>query len=487
MMKAFSRKQFQILAFPKTDYDAIICDGSIRAGKTSVMSVAFIIWAMQSFNHQSFGICSKTIGTAERNIILPLLAMSFMRKRYRMSYKTREKLIVFDGKHENTFFLFGGKDAASYQLIQGITLAGVLLDEVALMPRSFVDQAIARCSVSGRRLWFNCNPEGQLHWFNQEWILEAEDRNALHLHFTMDDNPSLAPEIREGYERMYSGIFYDRYIKGLWVSAEGVIYADMFSPDRNIISEEEVKKLEFEPWCWISSDFGIQNATVYLLWRKVKNKPIYVITDEWYYSGREEQKQKTVTGLVEGLKSFLGELKPKYVIIDPSAAALKVELRQKGFRTLDADNEVLNGIANTGKLLEDGYILVSEKCKHTIEEFDLYMWDEKAADNGEDVPIKENDHCLTGDTLVMTENGNVPIKELVGKEGMVWSFNTETKKPEIKPFHDCRLTQEKAEIYEIETEDGRIIKCTGEHPILTERGYVMAKNLTDTDRIISIY
>ena len=120
-MKAFSRKQLQILAFPKTDYDAIICDGSIRAGKTSVMSVAFIIWAMQSFNHQSFGICSKTIGTAERNIILPLLAMSFMRKRYRMSYKTREKLIVFDGKHENTFFLFGGKDAASYQLIHKVS------------------------------------------------------------------------------------------------------------------------------------------------------------------------------------------------------------------------------------------------------------------------------------------------------------------------------------------------------------------------------
>lgn len=394
MIQAFSKKQLQILAFPRTDYDAIICDGSIRAGKTSVMSVGFVIWAMQEFNHQAFGICSKTIGTAERNIILPLLGMSYMKKRYRMSYKTREKITIYDGKHENTFFLFGGKDAASYQLIQGITLAGVLLDEVALMPRSFVDQAIARCSVSGRRLWFNCNPEGQLHWFNQEWILDAESHNALHLHFTMDDNPSLDPKIREGYERMYSGIFYDRYIKGLWVSAEGVIYADMFDMAKNVIPVDEVNKMEFEPDCWVSCDFGIQNATVYLLWRKVRGKQVYVCTDEWYYSGREQQRQKTVTALVDGLKSFLGDLKPKYIIIDPSASALKVELRQRGFVTRDANNDVLNGIANTGKLLEDRKLLFSSKCKHTIEEFSLYMWDEDAANRGEDVPIKENDHCM---------------------------------------------------------------------------------------------
>ena len=311
-----------------------------------------------------------------------------------MSYKTREKLIVFDGKHENTFFLFGGKDAASYQLIQGITLAGVILDEVALMPKSFVDQEIARCSVTGRRLWFNCNPEGQLHWFNQEWILDAEEKNALHLHFTMDDNPSLAPEIRAGYERMYSGIFYDRYIKGLWVSAEGVIYADMFSPERNVISKEELQKLSFDPDCWVSCDFGIQNATVFLLWRKISGQQVYVCTDEWYYSGRESQKQKTVTALVEGLKEFLGELNPKYIIVDPSASALKVEMQQKKFRTRDANNDVIDGISHTGKLLEDGHLLFSDKCKHTIEEFDLYMWDEKAADDGEDVPIKENDHCM---------------------------------------------------------------------------------------------
>ena len=360
------------------------------------MTVAFVLWAMKNYNGMNVGICSKTAGTADRNVIRPLLAMSFIKARFRVKYTVNKKLEIWSKNHHNTFYVFGGKDAASYQLIQGVTLAGVLLDEAALMPRSFVEQAVARCSIPGRKLWFNCNPEGQLHWFNQEWINDAENKNALHLHFTMNDNPSLLPEIREGYERMYTGMFYKRYIEGLWVSAEGMVYADMFDPDRNIVSADAIKEMEFDPECWISCDFGIQNATVYLKWKRVKGKQIYVCVDEWYYSGRESQKQKTVTGLVEGLIDFTiaQNERPKYIIVDPSAAALKVELQQKGFYTRDADNEVVDGIANTGKLLEDGHILISEKCKNTIEEFDLYMWDEKAADAGEDAPIKENDHCM---------------------------------------------------------------------------------------------
>ena len=103
-----------------------------------------------------------------------------------------------------------------------------------------------------------------------------------------------------------------------------------------------------------------------------------------------------------------------------------------------------------------------------------------------DTVVKENDHCLTGDTLVMTENGAFPIKELVETEGMVWSYNIEKNKAELKPYHDCRMTQENAEILEIETEDGRVICCTGEHPILTQRGYVKANELTEEDSIVAI-
>ncbi|MFR4757716.1 MAG: hypothetical protein ACLT9P_06070 [Evtepia gabavorous] len=77
------------------------------------------------------------------------------------------------GGVENTYFLFGGKDEGSAALIQGVTLAGVLLDEVALMPRSFVEQACARCSVTGAKFWFSCNPAGPGHWFYREWICKG--------------------------------------------------------------------------------------------------------------------------------------------------------------------------------------------------------------------------------------------------------------------------------------------------------------------------
>lgn len=394
MTTAFSKKQLQILAFPKSDYDALICDGSIRAGKTSVMSVSFILWGMQNFNGKNFGICSKTIRTAERNIIRPLLAMSFLRRRFNIRYIQGERLEVSNGKHTNTFYIFGGKDASSYQLIQGITLAGVLLDEVALMPRSFVDQALARCSITGRKFFFNCNPEAQLHWFNQEWILQPEKHNALHLHFTLDDNPSLDESIKEAYRSMYSGVFYQRYIEGLWVSTEGVIYSDMFDPKENVIKAADAEKMLFEGEPYVSCDFGIQNATVFLLWRKVAGEQRYICTKEFYYSGRDEKRQMTVSELVDGLKTMLNGISPKCVIVDPSASALKVELRKKGFKVMDAKNEVLNGIANTGKLLQDRKLMFSDACSHTIDEFSLYMWDDKASERGEDIPIKENDHAM---------------------------------------------------------------------------------------------
>ena len=100
----------------------------------------------------------------------------------------------------------------------------MFLDEVALMPQSFVNQALARCSVKGSKYWFNCNPEGPNHWFKVEWIDKKKEKNILHLHFTMDDNPSLDEETKDRYKRMFVGVFYQRFILGLWVLAEGIIY-----------------------------------------------------------------------------------------------------------------------------------------------------------------------------------------------------------------------------------------------------------------------
>jgi PBSX family phage terminase large subunit len=223
----FSEKQIKTMYWwrmPKYEkYDAIICDGSIRSGKTLSMAVGFVLWSMSEFDGNSFAICGKTVESLRRNVIVPmqkwLEGLVSFKERVKQNYID----ITAHGK-TNRYYMFGGKDESSYALIQGMTLSGVLFDEVALMPRSFVDQALARCSVDGARFWFNCNPDSPRHWFYTEWLKKTEDKNAMHLRFTMDDNLSLSDKKREQYERLYSGVFRSRYILGEWVKAEGVIY-----------------------------------------------------------------------------------------------------------------------------------------------------------------------------------------------------------------------------------------------------------------------
>jgi PBSX family phage terminase large subunit len=222
-----SPKQKKILAFPYSKYDSLICDGAVRSGKTSIMMWAFVRWAMENFSGQRFGVCGRTVDSCTKNIIVPFTAMSLAKERYIIRWRRGDKVMeVRRGAVTNYFEVFGGKDEASYTLIQGRTLAGVLLDEVVLMPRSFVEQALARCSVDGARLWFSCNPGSPHHWFYQEWIKRSRERNALYLHFEMTDNPGLSKRTLERYENMYAGIFYDRYVRGLWVAAEGIVYKD---------------------------------------------------------------------------------------------------------------------------------------------------------------------------------------------------------------------------------------------------------------------
>ena len=236
-----SDKQKAILAFPYTDYKCLIADGAIRSGKTMFMIMSFVRWAMENFSGQRFGICGKTVNSAKKNIIEPYLAVRYDKKRYDIRWNVSDKTMTITyGSKKNVFEVFGGKDDSSYQLIQGRTLAGVLLDEVALMPQNFVLQAISRCSVEGSRLWFNCNPESPSHWFYNEWIKNPEAHNALHLHFLLEDNPSLSEDKIAEYKSWYTGTFYQRYILGLWVHAEGLIYRrfadDMSSGKTMIIS-----------------------------------------------------------------------------------------------------------------------------------------------------------------------------------------------------------------------------------------------------------
>lgn len=388
----FSKKQKKILTWwmtnsPVHDKDGIIADGAIRSGKTVSMSLSYVLWAMESFDGQNFGMCGKTIGSFRRNVLFWLKLMLVSRG-YRVTDQRADNLIVVQkGDVMNYFYIFGGKDERSQDLIQGITLAGCFFDEVALMPQSFVNQATGRCSVDGSKYWFNCNPDGPFHWFKVEWIDKQVDKNILYLHFTMDDNLSLSERVKERYRKMYSGIFFKRYILGLWVVAEGVIYS-MFDTAKHIKEIVADKKGEY----YISIDYGTQNATVFLLWLKTKEGSYCI--KEYYYSGRDKGIQKTDSEFADDLEEFAKDFKIRRVIVDPSAASFIAELKKRGFNIKKAKNDVLDGIRYTASLLNECKIFFSSSCVNTIKEFNSYVWDEKAANRGEDKPIKENDHAM---------------------------------------------------------------------------------------------
>jgi PBSX family phage terminase large subunit len=242
-----SNKQLELLKFPYSDYDVLIAYGAIRSGKTIWMNVSYILWAMDTFNDCSFIIAGKTVKTAEKNIIKPIKALTYWEQNgYKLEYKNADNLLVVTrGNKKNYFYVYGGKDERSYELVQGLTAAGCLLDEVLLMPRSFVEQATARCSVEGSKMFFNCNPDSPNHWFYKEWILQPERHNALVLHFELDDNPSLSDKIKQRYRSMYSGVFYDRYIRGLFVNAEGSIYRCFSDNEEEHLIDEVPKDIMF--------------------------------------------------------------------------------------------------------------------------------------------------------------------------------------------------------------------------------------------------
>lgn len=379
-----SEKQKKILVFPYSKYDALICDGAVRSGKTSIMMWAFVDWAMRKFDGQRFGICGKTVDSATKNIVVPFISMTLAKERYVMRWRRADKVLeVRRGGATNYFEVFGGKDESSYALIQGRTLAGVLLDEVALMPRSFTEQALTRCSVDGAKMWFSCNPESPQHWFYTEWIKRAEERNALHLHFEMSDNPGLSQKTLERYQAMFAGVFYDRYIRGLWVVAEGLVY-QIFDPAKHVTNE-----LPDRGRYYISVDYGTLNPFSAGLW--CLKDGVATRIREFYYSGRAGR-QLTDSEYYEKLDELAGGLPIERIVIDPSAASMITEIiRRDKYPVIKAVNDVIPGISYTAALLQAGRIKIGSLCKDAIREFGLYRWDE---DSPTDKVIKEDDHAM---------------------------------------------------------------------------------------------
>ena len=382
---SFSKKQARVLSFwasPDAGFHGIICDGAIRSGKSACMSLSFVLWAFFHFHEQTFAFCGKTISSLKRNLIAPLLSflepLGFSAK---LSH-SRNCLDLSIGSLTNRFFLFGGKDQSSASLIQGITLAGVLLDEVTLMPRSFVEQAVARCSLEDSLLWFNCNPDSPSHWFYQDWILPANAKNLLYLHFSMDDNPSLSPKVRKRYEALYAGPFYQRFVLGEWTASQDLVYpflsADSFCNVPQGSAQEYV----------ISCDYGTVNPSSFGLWAKFQDT--WYRVDEYYYDSKFFGVQRTDDEHLAALLELAGDKNVRCVIVDPSAASFRTLIQKhSALKTIPAQNHVLDGIRQVSVALKQGKIRICRNCIHSIREFGLYRWKENA-----DVPQKVHDHAM---------------------------------------------------------------------------------------------
>lgn len=348
--RPFSKKQKKILTWwlPESgvsEHDGIIADGAIRSGKTVSMALSFIMWSMETFSQQNFGLCGKTIGSFRRNV-LAVLKLMLLSDGYKFKDHRADNLLeVRKNGVTNFYYIFGGKDERSQDLIQGITLAGVLFDEVALMPESFVNQATGRCSVEGSKFWFNCNPQAPAHFFKKEWIDRAEERNLLYLHFTMDDNLSLSEKMKARYRMQYSGVFFKRYILGLWVAAEGVIY-DLFADEeeRFILREEDIPEIRYAV---IGVDFGGTGSAHSFTLTGFTHDWSVVVLDEYYHNNKTHGRLSPER-LTADFVDFVKRAKAKYRVYEAYCDSAEQTLIE-GFAVAAAKNHLGIDVRNAVK------------------------------------------------------------------------------------------------------------------------------------------
>lgn len=385
---ALSTRQKKVLCWWHKDscyanYNGIIADGAIRSGKTVSMAFSFVVWAMSSYDRMNFAMCGKTIASLRRNVLGTLKNQLRARGYTATERRADNLLVVTKGETANSFYIFGGKDESSQDLIQGITLAGVLFDEVALMPESFVNQATARCSVEGSKLWFNCNPGSVTHWFYTGWVLQCKKRKLLYLHFTMEDNLTLTEDKKAWYRSMYTGVFYKRYILGMWCVAEGLIY-QQFAEDekRYMIPQTEVPKLSHIE---IGADVGGNKsnhayvASGYTAARDVQ----YVLKSLSYKASGV-----TVTRYRENLVQFADSVKELYgfvdtIWVDNAEAAIVNELDAHSPYNIRGciKEEILDRVRCTDILLsQDRIKIVEAENEDLCDGLRAAVWDDKHED-----------------------------------------------------------------------------------------------------------
>ncbi len=354
-----------------------ILSGAVRSGKTYITYDLLPLRVME----QGPGNCiliAKTERTLRRNIIDPL------QEKFGTSLVSGvygDGLVDLFGR---TFYIAGANDERAVTKIQGMGLVYAYGDEVTTWPESFFQMLKSRLDKPGAKFDGTCNPESPYHWFKS--FIDSEGLNIYHEHFCIDDNPFLDADFVESLKAEYTGLWYKRYILGLWVMAEGVIY-DMFDEAKHVIDTCPQARDHY-----VSIDYGTGNPTAMGLFG-VKGNEAW-LEREYYYDHTKSGRQKTDSEYSQDLKDFLGEIQPKAIIVDPSALSFKTQLKKDGFRNVkDADNAVLDGIRTQATMLQTGRYKIHLSCKETIREYSGYVWDARAQEKGEDKPIKQQDHC----------------------------------------------------------------------------------------------
>lgn len=359
-----------------------LLEGSVSSGKTWISLVLWAFWVKVSPKDKLYLMCAKSLTTLKRNCLI-LLQELVGEGNFRFSIPAKEgylfgRRVLFEGAN----------DARAESKIRGMTLQGAYCDELTQFPEDFFTMLLSRLRLPGAKLIATTNPDNPNHWLMQNYIKRADELDFLDVKFTIDDNTMLPADYVENIKREYTGVFYDRFILGLWVVAEGLVYP-MFSEEQHVVDEIPWQVLQRGKW-YISIDYGTVNPTsagLWCLWNGVAYR-----AGEYYYNSREPGKdRRTDEEHYAELEKLAGDRRIERVIVDPSAASFKETIRRHGrFAVWDADNSVLDGIRLTASLLQAGRLLIYRDCKGLLSEITAYRWD---TDAPEDTVVKEADHA----------------------------------------------------------------------------------------------
>lgn len=352
--------------------------GSIRAGKT-YSSIRRFIHELQfgpPGDAMIVGVNRNSIG---RNILSTLYEMIEFPAPTEKCMKTR--------LYGRDLYFVGAPDIGAVATIKGSTLALSYVDEITEIPESFFKMLDGRLSVPGAKLFGTTNPDSPAHWFKKQYIDRAEELDLIHWDFTLDDNPILDENYKKIIKSSYTGLWYERYILGKWALASGAIFPDF---DHENIYENPFPT---PTYYLVGIDYGTTNPTAAVLLAVTPNKwPQARIEREYYYDSAKTGMPKTDAQLVNDIKEFIGYRDVRAIYVDPAAASFKIALRNEDLPVIDANNDVLLGIKTMNKFVSGRNLVVQKGCKITIEHMQSYAWDSKAADKGEDKPVKKNDH-----------------------------------------------------------------------------------------------